>query len=501
MAANFPSHSILTSPSQKERNPDGRPDKTKTQTYISSYYSAAKIPNHSDTRVRSEATRAKRSRLKSIVSGPRTWRLLDAFHKKKNFFFFFTSRGVSGQPSRGSAWHDFLPFLRGSGPCLGSRDGEADVELPPAAVRLLRWGLGCALASCSPLVSGVSRPRLGPPPKGKTFHSWHHPELPCETHFLPGWKAGSSSVPREPGTPGRRASEGEGGDGARPEAAGPRAAHGGEDAELGRAWAVLGRRPHSRAARVLSRVRRPRPAPARPVATAPSRSRPAAQAGSEAAVRPSGRPSVRHGLCPLAFPPPSPSRPQRRGLLRVSSSGARWPAPRTEAASRAAAPPFSRAGDGRERGGEAEERKRGGGPGPARGGGSFCLTGRGGNSATAPAARGAEAARRRWGRGGLPRGRPNRPQPGEGRREPVSAHGVDAADVGGGGRAAGGPPPTPPARPGPRPPAPRDPARPPPPRPIEFLCTALIGAKRLLGRSPDLQAAGISFQPRRSDSL
>lgn len=199
-------------------------------------------------------------------------------------------------------------------------------------------------------------------------------------------------------------------------------------------------------------MRRPRPAPARPVATAPSRSRPAAQAGSEAAVRPSGRPSVRHGLCPLAFPPPSPSRPQRRGLLRVSSSGARWPAPRTEAASRAAAPPFSRAGDGRERGGEAEERKRGGGPGPARGGGSFCLTGRGGNSATAPAARGAEAARRRWGRGGLPRGRPNRPQPGEGRREPVSAHGVDAADVGGGGRAAGGPPPTPPARPGPRPP-------------------------------------------------
>lgn len=42
-------------------------------------------------------------------------------------------------------------------------------------------------------------------------------------------------MPREPGTPGRRASEGEGGDGARPEAAGPRAAHGGEDAELGRA--------------------------------------------------------------------------------------------------------------------------------------------------------------------------------------------------------------------------------------------------------------------------
>lgn len=32
MAANFPSHSILTSPSQKERNPDGRPGKTKTQT-------------------------------------------------------------------------------------------------------------------------------------------------------------------------------------------------------------------------------------------------------------------------------------------------------------------------------------------------------------------------------------------------------------------------------------------------------------------------------------
>lgn len=300
-------------------------------------------------------------------------------------------------------------------------------------------------------------------------------------------------MPREPGTPGRRASEGEGGDGARPEAAGPRAAHGGEDAELGRAWAALGRRPHNCAARVLSRVRRPRPAPARP------EPEPTGRAGR---LR-GGRPSVRHGLCALAFPPPSSSRPQWRRRLRVSSSGARGPAPRTEAASRAAAPPFSRAGDGRERGGEAEQRKRGGGPGPARGGGSFCLTGRGGNSATAPAARGAEAARRRRrrGRGGLPRGRPNRPQPGEGRREPVSARGVDAADVGGGGRAAGGPPPTHPAGEARPPPRARDPARPPPPRPIEFLCTALIGAKRLFGCSPDLQAAGISFQPRRSDSL
>lgn len=249
-------------------------------------------------------------------------------------------------------------------------------------------------------------------------------------------------MPREPGTPGRRASEGEGEDGARPEAAGPRAAHGGEDAELGQAWAALGRRPHSRTARVLSRVRRPRPAPC---ARSPPPGAGADRPRWQAPRRPSGRPSVRHGLCPLAFPPPSPSRPQRRRLLRVSSSGARGPAPRTEAASRAAAPPFSRAGDGRERGGEAEERKRGGGPGPGLGGGSFCLTGRGGNSATAPAARGAEAARRRRGRGGLPRGRPNRPQPGEGRLEPVSARGVYAADVGGGGRAAGGPHPTRPA--------------------------------------------------------
>lgn len=182
-------------------------------------------------------------------------------------------------------------------------------------------------------------------------------------------------------------------------------------------------------------------APAAPCARPPGADRPRRQAPRRPAVRPSGRASVPHGLCALAFPPPSSSRPQWRRQLRVSSSGARGPAPRTGAASRAAAPPFSRAGDGRERGGEAEQRKRGGGPGPARGGGSFCLTGRGCNSATAPAARGAEAARRRRGRGGLPRGRPNRPQPGEGRREPVSARGVDAADGGGGGRAAGGPPP------------------------------------------------------------
>lgn len=107
--------------------------------------------------------------------------------------------------------------------------------------------------------------------------------------------------------------------------------------------------------------------------------------------------------------------------------------------------------------------------------------------------------RRRRGRGGLPRGRPNRPQPGEGRREPVSAHGVYATDVGGGGRGPGAagwrggarrearPP-----RPGP-PGSPRDPARPPPPRPIGFLCTTVIGAKRLFKCSPDFQAAGISF--------
>lgn len=300
-------------------------------------------------------------------------------------------------------------------------------------------------------------------------------------------------MPREPGTPGRRASEGEGGDGARPEAAGPRTAHGGKDAELGRAWAALGRRPHSRAARVLSRVRRPHPAPGR-------RSRPAAQAGSEAAGRPSGRPSGTASA-------PSPSRrrpprgPQRRRLLRVSSSGARGPAPRTEAASRAAAPPFSRAGDGRERGGEAEERKRGGGLGPARGGRSFCLTGRGGNSATAPAARGGrgcEAA----GAGRPPAGAPQPPTAG---RRPARAsqrargrRGRRRLRGARGGRLT---PPHPTGEARPPSSAPRDVARPPPPRPIEFLCKALIGAKRLFGCSPDLQAAGISFQPRRSDSL
>lgn len=103
MAANFPSHSILTSPSQKERNPDGRPGKTKTQTYISSYYSAPKIPNHSDTRARSEATRAKRSRLKVSFPAHELGGCSTLFIRKKKYLFVFTSRGVSGQPSRGPA--------------------------------------------------------------------------------------------------------------------------------------------------------------------------------------------------------------------------------------------------------------------------------------------------------------------------------------------------------------------------------------------------------------
>lgn len=95
MAENFSSHRILTSPSQKERHPDGGRGKQISSTLPS----AAKLPSHSDARER-EANSGKAKPTPSIVSGPRTWRLLDAFHKNKKKI---TSRGVSGQPSRGSA--------------------------------------------------------------------------------------------------------------------------------------------------------------------------------------------------------------------------------------------------------------------------------------------------------------------------------------------------------------------------------------------------------------
>lgn len=75
---------------------------------------------------------------------------------------------------------------------------RADVEWPPAAGRVGCSGGGWE-AGWSSSSAGVSQPQLGSPPKKKkTFHSWHRPELPCETHFLPWQEAGSSSVQGNP---------------------------------------------------------------------------------------------------------------------------------------------------------------------------------------------------------------------------------------------------------------------------------------------------------------
>lgn len=239
-------------------------------------------------------------------------------------------------------------------------------------------------------------------------------------------------------------------------------------------------------------------APAAPCARSPE---PTGRAGRLRGGRLSVGPSVRHGLCPLAFPPPSPSRaaaaPSPPGLLLRSSRRPRR-GPRLRRA-----PPrhlsVERETDGR---GEARPRREkeeadSGRPGVEGVSASQAA------AATAPPPRRLGGPRLRGGgggaasRGGAPTAHSRAKA---GASQSARAGSTRPTSAAGGARREAHPPhPTGEARP--PPPAPRDLARPLPPRPIEFLCTALIGAKRLFGCSPDLQAAGISFQPRRSDSL
>lgn len=289
--------------------------------------------------------------------------------------------------------------------------------------------------------------------EGKNFSLVTPPGIAVR-NSLPAWvKSRIQLGAREPGTLGRRAAEGEGTAPApsRGTSRGPR----GRGRGARPAWAALGLRPHSRAARVLSRVRRPRPASARPPPLGAGADRPRRLEGD----RPSGSPTRRPCLCPWrssppVFPPPSlRSPPSSFPAAAAARSPQELAGPRQGPRLRRA-PPRHLHSSGRRRGEARRREKGGGGPGPGRGGGSFCLTGRGGNSATAPAARGPRlrAAAAARGRGGLPRGRPNRPQPG---RRPARAsqrarglrgrrlrRGARAGSRGlAGRRAAGGPPP------------------------------------------------------------
>lgn len=314
MAANFPSHSILTSPSQKERNPDGRPDKTKTQTYISSYYSAAKIPNHSDTRVRSEATRAKRSRLKSIVSGPRTWRLLDAFHKKKIFFFFYLSGCLRAAVSRlGLTWFPALPPRLRALPRLPWRRGGCGAASRSSAAAPVGAGVraGFLLATC---VRSFPAP-TGSSAEGKNFSLVTPPGI-AVWNSLPAWVKSRIQL-GAPGTrnPGAARLRG-GGRGRRPPRSrgttrGPRGRGRGARPGLGRARPPP---PQPRSAGIVSS------APAAPCARPPGRHRsepePTGRAGRLRGGRPSVGPSVR---------PARPLPPRLPAAVPLAAAAARSP--------------------------------------------------------------------------------------------------------------------------------------------------------------------------------
>eukprot|EP00072_Mus_musculus_P044272 XP_006517866.1 PREDICTED: translation initiation factor IF-2 [Mus musculus] len=348
--------------------------------------------------------------------------------------------------------------------------------------------------------------------EGKNFSLVTPPGIAVR-NSLPAWvKSRLQLGAREPGTPGWRAAPPRGRGRRPPRAAEPRAAHGGRGRGARPAWAALGLRPHSRAARVLSRVRRPRPAPARPPPLRAGADRPRRLEGDRPSGGPTGRPCLCHSRSnPPGFPPPSLRSPPS-SFPAVAAAAARSPrelaGPRRGPRLRRAPPRHlhSRAGDGEGRRGGGE--KGGGGPGPGRGGGSFCFTGLGGNSATAPAAKGAEAARGGGGgdgggagsRGGAPTAHSQAKAGASQSARTGSTRSTSAAGGAGrgpraGGEARGGRPAThpPEARAAGLPSAPHDPARPPPPGPIEFLCTTVIGAKRLFECSPDFQAAGISF--------
>lgn len=415
--------------------------------------------------------------------------------------FTFRSGSVSRQLFQGFAWHDFLPFIShfGSSPISLSGESGCGVASRRRKSRWLWWGLGRA-----GWFPGLEFCRSFPAPtrisaEKKTFHSWHRPELPCETHFLPWRTAGSSSVQGNPENqlPARR---GGGGEGASAPSLGlratrapryPTAAEGGRRGRrrrrgAGRAAVALGRHlllaaaPGAgrrgycldracRALRLRRRRRRPEPEPR-------------GRAGSMAAPspgRPSGCPSFRPSL--PAFPPrpralfssssrfpaAAPSRPssfffpggggspgKRKGWGQAAASSPQELAgPRQGPRLRPAPPRHIHSSErlrGAGRGGRERRERRRKGAGAL---GSHCLTGRGGNSATAPAARGEEqraaAAAPRRGRGGLPRASPQPPTAGlEAGASQSPRAGAVRADVcggrrwgavgGGGGRRAGG---------------------------------------------------------------
>lgn len=259
---------------------------------------------------------------------------------------------------------------------------------------------------------------------GKNFSLVTPPGMAVR-NSLPAWvKSRIQLGAREPGTPGRRAAEGEGTAPApsRGTSRGPR----GRGRGARPVWAALGLRPHSRAARVLSRVRRPRPAPSRLPPPRAGADRPRRLEG----VRPSGSPTGRPCLChsrssPPVFPPPSLRLPQSSFPAAAAARSPQELAGPRRGPRLRRAPPRHLHSSGRRRW-EArrrrERRRRRTRAGPGRGGGSFCLTGRGGNSATAPAARGprlrAAAAAAATGAGRPPAGAPQPPTAG---RRPARA--------------------------------------------------------------------------------
>lgn len=220
---------------------------------------------------------------------------------------------------------------------------------------------------------------------------------------LPAWvKSRIQLGAREPGTPGRRAAEGEGTapapsrarDLARPTGARTRSSAG-----LGRTRPPP---PQPRRAGIVSRA--PAAPCARPAPAARSRSRLAARAGRRPSVGQPDRPALclPRALEPSGLPSAVPALSSvllPRGRGGAVSSGARGPAPGAQAASRAAAPPSLERET--ERGGEAEERKEEADPGRA---GVEGVSASQAAAATAPpprrlGGRGCARRRRRRGRG------------------------------------------------------------------------------------------------------
>lgn len=216
---------VLTSPSRKGvRTAHGAAGERRWGSQKTrSYRPAAETPRRPDTARREGATRAERSRLGECrrFRPTNSARRLPSFKiKKRNEKL---PPGVS-QGSRPQARPDMVP-----GPWLGGSG-------PPAAARLLRWGLGCGRASCSrlgvrtfPAPARSLRRRSGGGTKKKKQQNFSLVTPPgiAVRDSLPAWvkKQDPARGPgsRNPGAARRRG----GGDGARPEPRGPGAAHGG----------------------------------------------------------------------------------------------------------------------------------------------------------------------------------------------------------------------------------------------------------------------------------